>query len=61
MNQIFEELAGKRAEERAEEKKIEVLLDAIKGLMTSMKWTADQAMTVMNLSEQDQTILKTKF
>lgn len=59
--ELVEELVEELAEERAEEKKIEVLLDAVKGLMQSMKWTAEQAMTAMNLSEKDQAILKTKI
>ena len=29
--------------------------------MNSMKWTAEQAMTAMNVSENDQTLLKTRF
>ena len=57
MCQIFEELAEKRAEET----RMETLFTAIKSLMVSMKWTAEQAMSAMNLSEADQTILKAKF
>lgn len=57
MCQVFEELAEKRAEET----RIETLVTAIKNLMTSMKWTAEQAMTAMNVSENDQTLLKARF
>lgn len=57
MCQVFEELAEKRAEET----RIETLVTAIKSLMTSMKWTAEQAMTAMNVSENDQTLLKARF
>lgn len=58
MCQVFEDLAEKRAEERAEETRIETLFSAIKNLM---KWTAEQAMTAMDISENDQILLKTKF
>lgn len=57
MCQVFEELAEKRAEET----RIETLVTAIKSLMTSMKWTAEQAMTAMNVSENDQNLLKARF
>lgn len=65
MCQIFEDLAEKRANERAEEvreeTRIETLFNSIKSLMNSMKWTAEQAMTAMNVSENDQMLLKTRF
>lgn len=69
MCQIFEDLAEKRANERAEEvrkevreeTRIETLFNSIKSLMESMKWTAEQAMTAMNVSENDQMLLKTRF
>ncbi len=53
MCQVFEELA--------EETGIETLFNNIKNLMASMKWTAEQAMSALNVSENDQTILKAKF
>ncbi len=65
MCQIFDELAEKRANERVEkvreETRIETLSNSIKSLMQSMKWTAEQAMTAMNVSENDQMLLKTRF
>lgn len=61
MCQVFEDLAEKRAEERAEETRIETLFSAIKNLMKSMKWTAEQAMAAMDISENDQMLLKAKF
>ena len=61
MCQVFEELAEKRAKERAEETRIDTLVGSIKGLMESMKWTAEQAMAAMKLSEKDQMILKSRF
>ncbi|MCI8510478.1 MAG: hypothetical protein HFE83_00580 [Lachnospiraceae bacterium] len=54
---MFEELA----EERAEETRIETLFGSIKNLMKSMKWTAEQAMAAMDISENDQMLLKSKF
>jgi len=65
MCQIFEELAEKRANEKIEEVReeirIETLFNSIKNLMASMKWTTEQAMSAMNVSEYDQTILRTRF
>lgn len=61
MSQAFEELAEKWAEEAREETRIETLFSSIKNLMKSMKWTAEQAMTAMNVSENDQVLLKSKF
>lgn len=57
MCQVFEELAEKRAEET----RIETLFHSIKNLMKSMKWTAEQAMVAMDISENDQILLKSKF
>ena len=65
----FEELAEKRANERVEkvrkevqeETRIETLFNSIKNLIVSMKWTEEQAMAVMNISENDQKLLKTKL
>ena len=57
MCQVFEELAEKRAEEAREE----TLFCAVKNLMKSMKWTAEQAMVAMDISEKDQKLLMAKF
>ena len=41
-----------------EEKKVrQTLLGAINNLMTNMKWTAEQAMTAMKVSEADRDML----
>ena len=65
MCQVFEDLAEKRANERAEEvreeTRIETLSSSIQSLMKSMKWTAEQAMAAMNIPENDQVFLKSKF
>lgn len=34
--------------------KMEILLDAVRGLMASMKWSAEQAISAMNLLESIQ-------
>ena len=46
---------------RPEETRIETLFHSIKNLMKSMKWTAEQAMVAMDISENDQILLKSKF
>lgn len=61
MCQAFEELAEKWAEERVEEARINTLFGSIKSLMKSMKLTAEQAMAAMDVSENDQMLLKSKF
>ena len=61
MSETFESLAEKRANERAEETRLETLFNSIKNLIAFMKWTAEQAMTALNISENDQVILKAKF
>ena len=58
MSETFERLAEKRANEKAEETRIETLFNSIKSLMETMKWTAEQAMTALNISEKDQNTLK---
>ena len=53
MCKVFEDLAEKRANEKAEETRIKTLFDSIKNLMETMKWTAKQAMEEMKISETD--------
>ncbi len=48
---------NQRAEEAAEEKRLDTLLDSVKNLMQSMKWTADQAMAALKISQDDRIIL----
>ena len=61
MSETFESLAEKRANERAEETRIETLFNSIKNLMASMKWTAEQAMAALNISETDKELLTPKL
>lgn len=57
MCKAFEDLAEKRAEET----RIEVLIETIKSLMDNLKFTAEQAMVAMNISDKDKTILRTRL
>lgn len=61
MGTVFEELAEKRANERAEETRIKTLFDSIKNLMEIMGWTAEQAMEAMKISETDEELLIPKL
>ena len=47
------EYAEKYAEQKAEIVRLNSLLESIKNLMESMKWSAEQAMTAMKVSEAD--------
>lgn len=52
---------NRRAEEAAEEKRLDTLLDSVKNLMQSMKWTADQAMAALKISQEDRIVLARKL
>ena len=41
--------------------RIDTLTETIKSLMDSMKWTAEQAMTAMKISDADKSILIRKI
>lgn len=43
--------------QRAEEERLDTLLDSVKNLMQSMKWTADQAMAALKISQDDRIVL----
>lgn len=47
--------------QRAEEERLDTLLDSVKNLMQSMKWTADQAMTALKISQEDRSVLARKL
>lgn len=49
------------ADKRSEESRIETLFNIMKGLMESMKWTAEQAMNAMQISDSDKAILTKRF
>jgi hypothetical protein len=57
----FEELADKRAQEAAEEKRIDTLTTSIKNLMTNLKLTFEQATQVLGVSEGDKSIIAKRF
>ena len=51
------EYAEKYAEQKAEIVRLDSLVESIKNLMDSMKWSAEQAMSAMKVSEADKAIL----
>ena len=63
----FKETEGRRytmckaMEERINKARIDTLTETIKSLMDSMKWTAEQAMTAMKISDADKLILMRKI
>lgn len=44
-------------EKYADGKRIDALYEAVKNLMETMKWTAEQAMDAMKISETDKKLL----
>ena len=44
-------------EKYADGKRIDALCEAVKNLMETMKWTAEQAMDAMKISETDKKLL----
>ena len=61
MCEAVEKYAKDYAEEYAENARQNSLLESIKNLMDSMKWSADQAMTAMKVSDADKAILLKKL
>jgi hypothetical protein len=57
MCRIFEELADKRAEE----KRIDTLTISIKNLMANLKWSFDQAIQALDVSEEDRNTIVKRF
>ena len=57
MCQVFEELAEKRADEKVLDEKANL----IRNLMETMKWTAEQAMEAMKISESDKKLLVSRL
>lgn len=51
------EAVEKYAEQKAESVRLNSLLESIKNLMDSMKWSAEQAMVAMKVSEADKDML----
>ena len=57
MCEAVEKYAKSYAEQYAENARLNGLLESIKNLMESMKWSAEQAMTAMKISDSDKSIL----
>ncbi len=57
MCEAVERYAKSYAEQYAENARLNSLLDVVKNLMESMKWTAEQAMAAMQISDADKDIL----
>ena len=53
MCQIIENVA----ESRAEAERMDTLFNTMKNLMNSMKWTAQQALKAMGVSDKDQEVI----
>ena len=53
LRELMKEDFEKQEWEVRQETKQETLLEAIRNLMDSMKWTADQAMTAMKILDAD--------
>jgi hypothetical protein len=61
MCRTFEELADKRAQKAAEETRIDTLTTNIKNLMANLKWSFDQAVQALGVSEGDKNIIAKRF
>ena len=57
MCEAVEKYAKDYAKEYAENARLNSLLESIKNLMDSMKWSAEQAMSAMKVSEADKVLL----
>ena len=57
MSEIVERYAEKYAEQKVESARLNNLLEIVRNLMESMKWTAEQAMEAMKISESDKELL----
>ncbi len=61
MCEAVEKYAKDYAEEYAENARQNSLLESVKNLMDSMKWSAEQAMVAMKVSEADKAMLLKKL
>ncbi len=57
MCESFERLADKVADNRAEQSRINTLVEAIKSLMDSMKLSLDQALNALNIEGKERAII----
>ncbi|MCM1246218.1 MAG: hypothetical protein NC293_11310 [Roseburia sp.] len=51
----------KAVEEFAEKRRLDMMFDVIKKLVKSTQWTLEQAMDVLELSEEDRAVLLKRF
>lgn len=51
----------KAMEERIDKERIETLFGVVRNLMETMKMTAEQAMTVLKISDADRAVLAKRF
>ncbi len=51
------EAVEKYAEQKAESARINNLIEIVRNLMESMKWSAEQAMSAMKVSDADKAVL----
>lgn len=61
MCKAVEELAGKWAARSAEESRLETIVGNLKSIMKSMSFTLEQAMDVLELSDEDRSVLLKRF
>ena len=61
MSEIVERYAEKYAEQKVESARLNNLLEIVRNLMESMKWTAEQAMEAMKISESDKELLMSRL
>ncbi len=51
------EAVEKYAEQKAEIARLNILIENVRNLMESMKWSAEQAMSAMKVTEADKAVL----
>ncbi len=61
MCEAVEKYAKEYAKEYAENARLNSLLESIKNLMDSMKWSAEQVMAAMKVSDADKDMLLKKL
>lgn len=55
------EAVEKYAEQKAEIARLNILIENVRNLMESMKWSAEQAMSAMKVTEADKAVLLEKL
>ena len=52
---------SKAMEERIKKERIETLFGVVEALMEAMKMTAEQAMSILKISDEDKAVLSKRF